>query len=202
MDLRAAYEERDYAAMAEWYTLNGTNTFFQMLLDGDIDEYLQERLLEEILPLLPKAETRKEKSVHDRMMDEPANVQAVYNKARGLFRQMKETRLLIFNESKEVRSAAALKVVELARGNKECWMDIDHYKKYGYLPSVLSDSDEIMAMNMREAAVQLDRDINYIYKFTKKMEKLKGTQRDEQAARIKIREVRITLLNKKLELYD
>lgn len=213
MSIGQAFAERNYEKLIEWYLLNGDNMILQMQLQGEVDEFLKGWLLEAIEPLLPKeVKTRKEKSLHEEMMQQPENVQAVYNQNREYFRLMKEARLGvpdadggktkfgIFDEDKEVRAEAAKLVVKYARLNKEGWMDIDHYKKFGYMPSALSKSDEVMAMTVAEAVKQLKLDENYVRKYTAKARKMKGAERENLEASIKSRQDRVTLINKKFEL--
>jgi hypothetical protein len=173
-----------------------------VLLDDEIDEYLEERLLKEIEPLLPDEKEQVKPSVSHQMAQEPKNVQEKFAEAKTLFKEMKEARLGIFSDKKEVRAAAAIKVIELARLNKECWLDIDHYRKFGYLPSAVSTSDTIAAMNVTDLFSFIKRTENYIYKFGKKAKSLSGNDKKELEERIRVRENELAIARKKLELYD
>lgn len=213
MDIVQAYNNQDFAVMAEWYLLNGENSILRMQMQDDLDDYLKQRLIEELSPLIPKmTKSRREKTFDDKMKDKPKAVRDVYAQAKEYFKKMKEarvgvgdadgnkTRFGIFDDDKEVRRLAAFEVKRLARLNKECWMDINHYDRFGFLPSKLSDDDKVNVMSVEEAVKQRTLDENYVYKFSKKLKSLSGEEYQELAEKVKFRQNRISLIDKKIAL--
>lgn len=200
MTIDEAFKSKNFTFLRDWYLTNGSSFILKTLIKGDLDEYTKSRLLSEIEKILPPEVPND--SVGSRMLSKPPAVLKRYNEARNFFKLMKEARILLFSEDHEIRKKAALDIVKYQKLNRQAWADIDHFDKFGYIPSEIELNAQIDALSVWDSVQQYILDKNYIYKHSKRISKLTGDKKTKLESEIKQRTIRRDLIEHKLKSYE
>lgn len=203
MDVHEALQKHNYRFLKDWYITNGQKTLFKAALTKDLDQYAKDRLIELVVKEAPKQSIKSTETVSEKMRSKPKEVQDLYNLARHHFKLMKEARYGIYSDDYDVRKSSALKVVEHMKANKQAWSQIDHFEKFGYIPTDLELDQELDLLNVWDLCQLYYTDKNYVFKYSNKLKSEKDEQiKKDIEARLHQRIVRRDMIEFKLKSYE
>ena len=171
---RAVINNRDYDAAKSWYAEYGKDSFLKLLIGSDSDGTFASRIFMELDSWTPLKEVHSQahapeentpiESVNSSFQSDLTKLKYI---AGQHFKAMKEERLKIFDEDKEVRRLAAKRVLELRALNIKTWQDIEFLKTNGTVPEE-SKTEPIRKLSTTELIQLKNRHEKYIRKFSKK----------------------------------